>query len=235
MTIQANSQSVEPIIDEPQILEFLRKNPDFFEHNSELLTELRLTHPSGSAISLIERQVTALREQNEQLKGKLLNLVQVARDNDRLNERMHNLILDLLKAKTLAALLDSLSEHLHNEFSTDAIAVHLTGINEARARETGARMLVQDDAFNNAFSAALDSGSPLCGRLNETQNQTLFNEQAAAVESAAVLPLGDAASLGLLAIGSRDPNRFFPGMGTHFLCHLGELMGQLLTEMDIQQ
>lgn len=229
MSIPASN--IDNLPDEQQILDFLRSNPDFFEQHTELLTELKLPHPSGTAISLIERQVAALREQNDQLKSKLLNLIQVARDNDRLNTRMHSMIMDLLKASSMTALLDTLSEHLHNEFNADAIAVHLTDISETQAREKGVSTLVIGDALKTQFADVLGSGKPLCGRLTQVQLGILFDEQAAALQSAAVIPVGEKAEQGLLAIGSREANRFFPGMGTHFLTHLGELVGQLLREL----
>lgn len=229
MSIPASN--IDNPLDEQQILDHLRSNPDFFERHTELLTELKLPHPSGTAVSLIERQVAALREQNDQLKSKLLNLIQVARDNDRLNSRMHSMIMDLLRARSMTALLDTLNEHLHNEFNADAIAVHLTDINETQARENGVSTLMIDDAIKTQFADVLESGKPLCGRLTQGQLDILFGEQAAALQSAAVIPVGEKAEQGLLAIGSRDAKRFFPGMGTHFLSHLGELVGQLLREL----
>lgn len=228
MSIPASN--IDNPLDEQQILSFLRSNPDFFEQHTELLTELKLPHQSGTAVSLIERQVTALREQNEQLKSRLLNLIQVARDNDRLNSRMHSMIMDLIKANSMTALLDTLNEHLHNEFNADAIAVHLTDINETQARESGVKTLVITGNLKTQITEVLDAGKPLCGRLTQEQLVTLFNEQATALQSAAVIPIGTKAEQGLLAIGSREANRFFPGMGTHFLSHLGELVGQLLKE-----
>ncbi|MEE9422670.1 MAG: DUF484 family protein [Gammaproteobacteria bacterium] len=230
MSIPASN--IETPLDEQQILGFLRSNPDFFEQHMDLLTELKLPHPSGTAVSLIERQVTALRDQNDQLKSKLLNLIQVARDNDRLNSRMHSMIMDLVKARSITALLDTLSEHLHNEFNADAIAAHLTGMDEAQAKETGSKLLVISGKFKTQFAEILDTGNPICGRLTQAQLDTLFEDQAAALQSAAVIPIGVKAEQGLLAIGSREANRFFPGMGTHFLSHLGELVGQLLREIE---
>jgi uncharacterized protein YigA (DUF484 family) len=230
MSIPAST--VDNPLDEKQVIDFLRSTPEFFERNTDLLAELKLPHPSGVAVSLIERQVSALREQNDKLKSKLLNLVQVARDNDRLNARMHSMIMDLVKARTIATLLDTLSEHLHNEFNADAIAFHLTGLNETMARETGARTLIINDSFKAQFSDVLSTTNPVCGRLSESQLDSLFNEQATALESAAIIQIGEHAEQGLLAIGSREANRFFPGMGTHFLRHLGELIGQLLRQME---
>jgi uncharacterized protein YigA (DUF484 family) len=141
---------------------------------------------------------------------------------------MHGLTLDLVKSSTLVGLLDTLEDHLRNEFKADAIALHLPDISENQQHETGARVLVVDESLKQLFPAPLGEGKPQCGRLKQEQLDFLFTEQAAALESAAVVPLGDTGQGGLLAIGSREVNRFNPCMGTLFLSHLGELVACLL-------
>ncbi|HWS02529.1 MAG TPA: DUF484 family protein, partial [Gammaproteobacteria bacterium] len=57
----------------------------------------------------------------------------------------------------------------------------------------------------------------------------LFGEQAEAVASTALIPLGVEAELGMLAIGSHDDHRFHPAMDTLFLRCLGELIACAMT------
>ena len=224
MTTQANAESRIEEPDTEQVAGFLGNHPNFFDSHPELLTELRLSHSTGKAVSLIEKQVQVLRDQNQDLKNKLLELVDVAQDNDRLNERMHQMTLDLLKADSLVELLDALRDHLRNEFKADAIALHLPGLDETQQSETGAKNLVIDEALKERFPTACAEGKPQCGRLKQDQLDIIFKDQAAAIESTAVVPLGECAHSGLLAIGSREINRFNPCMGTLFLSHLGELL-----------
>ncbi len=225
-TASAETRVNEP--DAEQVTAFLKQHPRFFTERPELLSTLQLNHSSGSATSLIERQVQVLREQNQDIKTRLLELVDVARDNDRLNERMHQMTLDLLRTSSLTDLLDSLENHLRNEFSADTITLRLPGLDEVRQRETGAADLVVDDALKALFPGPFSEDRPQCGRLRQDQLDFLFHDQAAAIESAAVIPLGTRADKGLLAIGSREVNRFSSGMGTLFLSHLGALLACLL-------
>ncbi len=227
MTLQATSNVTESPVEPAQVIDYLRNNPDFFEENPGLLTEIRLSHPSGKAISLIERQVELLREQNAGLKRRLLDLVQVARDNDRLNDRMHLLLMALLNANSFNALVDTLHEHLHTEFNADAVALYFSGFADHLIHESGARGLSDDDRTRNLFKIPLETGKPLCGRLKSDQLELLFGEQATQLESAAVIPFRGERLSGLVAIGSREPQRFLSGMGTVFLGHLGELIGRL--------
>ena len=155
-------------------------------------------------------------------------LVDVAQDNHRLNQRMHQMTLDLLKAGSLLQLLYTLRDHLRNEFKADAIALHLPALDETQQHEAGAKYLIIDATLKDRFPGAYADGKPQCGRLKQEQLDIIFKDQAAAIESTAIVPLGDCADSGLLAIGSREVNRFNPCMGTLFLSHLGELLSCLL-------
>ena len=228
MTTQANAESRIEQADTEQVASFLSNHPDFFDDHPELMAELRLSHYTGNAVSLIEKQVQVLRDQNRDLKNRLLELVDVAQDNDRLNQRMHQMTLDLLKAGSLLQLLDTLRDHLRNEFKADAIALHLPALDETQQREAGAQYLIIDETLKDRFPGAYADGKPQCGRLKQEQLELIFKDQAAAIESTAIVPLGDCADSGLLAIGSREVNRFNPCMGTLFLSHLGELLSCLL-------
>lgn len=231
MTSQANANPAaaqEP--DAEQVARYLSQHPEFFENQTDLVAELRLSHQSGKAVSLIERQVQVLREQNESLKARLLELVNVARDNDRLSDRVHRMTLDLLATDSAAALTDTLEDRLRNEFNVDAVSLFLTHIDESLQRESGILKLEADDALKALFKPAFSEGIPQCGRLRAEQMEFLFREQAQAIESAAVIPLGQHAEFGLLAIGNREARRFSNGMGTLFLSHLGELLLALLRQ-----
>jgi uncharacterized protein YigA (DUF484 family) len=228
MTTQANAEEQTTTPDADQVSNYLSTHPEFFDQHPDLLAELKLEHASGNAVSLIERQVQILREQNQDLKKRLLELVDVARDNDRLSERLHHLTLDLLRAGSLIELLDALEHSLRSEFQADAVMLHLPELDESRQRESGAKSLLIDDALRAILPTPLVDNKPQCGRLTQEQADFLFGDQAAAIESCAVIPLGEHAKAGLLSIGSREVNRFNPCMGTLFLSHLGELIARLL-------
>ena len=112
MTTSQQTQTQALPLEEKTVADYLRDNPEFFHNNTSLLAALQIPHAVGPAVSLVEHQVKVLRDQNSQLKRKLMDLVHVARDNNRLNERMHQLTLGLINAHTLEALLDTLRENL---------------------------------------------------------------------------------------------------------------------------
>jgi uncharacterized protein len=228
MTTHHQTQTGTQPLEEKTVADYLRENPDFFQNNSSLLATLKIPHTCGTAVSLVEHQVKVLRDQNRQLKRKLMDLVQVARDNNRLSERMHQLTLGLVGAVTLEALLDTLREHLQGEFKADTVTIRLAGLPEAQARECGAELFAPEAAELEHFESFYKTCKPQCGRFKPEQLAYLFGDQAPAIGSAAVIPLGSNGATGLLAIGSQQTNRFHPGMGILFLTHLGELLERLL-------
>ena len=67
-----------------EVSSYLKANPEFFIEQEDLLADLSLPHESGTAISLLERQVTILRDRGADARQKLDNLLENARNNDQL-------------------------------------------------------------------------------------------------------------------------------------------------------
>jgi len=84
---------------ESMVSEFLKDNPDFFNKYPDILSELKIPHDHGAAISLVEKQVSVLREQNQQTRKRLHELIEIARQNEELARRMHQLALTLMDAE----------------------------------------------------------------------------------------------------------------------------------------
>ena len=93
MSTQRKEEFVEEELSEQSIHDFLAAHPDFFERHSTLLSSLNLPHASGGAVSLVERQVSVLRQKELRLERQLRELIQVARKNDVLSSKIHELTL----------------------------------------------------------------------------------------------------------------------------------------------
>src|ERR1700689_3325114 len=123
-------------LNDASIAEYLQTYPDFFERNGALLVKLRLPHlrDAGATVSLVERQVEVLRERNQTLERKLKELVDVARANDGLADRIHRLTQRLIRAHTLPESIRAIETSLREDF--DAMnSVLVLFIEEARALE----------------------------------------------------------------------------------------------------
>lgn len=222
-------------VDERAVAAYLRTHPEFFEHNSSLLAGLRVPHQSGAAVSLLEYQVQVLRDQRKNLENKLHELVEVARDNDRLNERMHALTLSLMEAGGLEEILLTVQDTLRTDFLADVTALHLftapdDGLKAGAASGAFANVVLtqRGDPGLSAFDKILHGAKPMCGRLRREQLDYLFGDRANEVASAVLIPLGRGGKLGMVAVGSFDRQRYHAGMGTVFLKYLGELISGAL-------
>jgi uncharacterized protein YigA (DUF484 family) len=215
-------------VSEKDVVEFLQKHPRFFENNIDLLAEMHLPHPSGNAISLIERQVNILRENNQALEKKLNNLIQIARDNDKLNARIQKMALALMETTSLDDVFYSVQDILRSEFMADSVVLRLFNSSQQTSNVDDVAFITRDDALEQLFSKFFRQNKPLCGTLNEAQASFLFADAAADIASAALVPVCDKECFGLLAIGSYDKQRFNPAMGTVFLTYIGEMVGRTL-------
>jgi uncharacterized protein YigA (DUF484 family) len=228
MTSQARGIK-QDVVNDVSVADYLQTYPDFFERHSSLLTKLRLPHvrDSGATVSLVERQVEVLRERNQSLERKLKELVDVARANDALADRIHRLSQRLIQARTLRDTINAIETSLREDFEA-MHSVLVLFLDEARALEPeGGRFLraaIAADEEIRSFETLLSNGKPRCGQIRDSQRDYLFGKDSVEIGSVALTPLGAKGSLGLLAIGASDAERFHPAMSTEFLSRIGELV-----------
>jgi uncharacterized protein YigA (DUF484 family) len=210
---------------EDSIADYLKSHPDFFERHSTLMLGLKLPHRAGGAsISLVERQVSMLRQRNAQLERQLKDLVAVAKQNDALVEKIHQLCLKLMRAPTIAGRLEQLETGLREDFAAErAVLVLFPEAQAGAVRQGFVRRLGSDDPDVRPFATFLRAAKPRCGPLRDRQ-KNIFERDADEVSSAAFVPLGVDSQLGFLIIGSRDPEHFHPGKRMDFLARLGEVL-----------
>ena len=221
-------------INDNSVAEYLQTYPDFFERNSSLLAKLRLPHvrDAGATVSLVERQVEVLRERNQALERRLKELVDVARANDALADRIHRLSQRLIRAHSLPEAIDAVETSLREDFEARN-SVLVLFLDAARPLEVPPSRFLRTanlaDAEIKTFESLLQSGKPRCGQIRDTQRDYLFGKESVEIGSVALTPLGPKGALGILAIGASDAERFHPGMSTEFLLRIGELVTYALT------
>lgn len=211
------------------VANYLRNNPDFLEEYPDVLQTLEINHHSGNAVSLIERQVERLRAANEELTGRLNGLVQRAAENEDLISRLHKLTLELMPIESRSEFFTCLGNSLLNDFNADILQICLLDADVATEAGEDVIGIQADDPLFEPFKTLLEKSETTCGRLSETKMEFLFGSKARWVQSTALIPLGDTGSLGMMAIGSSDQNRFYPGMGTLFLDLLADVIAARLS------
>lgn len=227
MNNQAESRvNTESEIAPEQVADYLRQHPDFLDQHPELLAQLEIPHAPEGAVSLVERQVRTLRERNRALEARLAELLQVARENESLVARLHQLGLRLLGPRPLSETLEKVYASLRDGYDAEAVTLLLFDAARAGEREGPAYYIdPQDGAWEPWLPRLIDTGRPRCGEFDADRLERLFGNSAGKIASSALVPLLAPEPVGLLAIGSHQRERFTPSMGTDFLARVGELVG----------
>ncbi|WP_263080950.1 DUF484 family protein [Endozoicomonas sp. Mp262] len=213
-----------------QVAEFLKNNPDFFAGRDELLMQMALPHKRGTAISLIERQLKLYRERDTELHHRFESLVNNARGNDRLFERIRQLVLALLESRDTEQAIESLKDSLDQEFN---IEFHNLILFSSHPKRLPVQFESRDIA-ESVLGTTIAEGNAFCGRLNKQQTEFLFGSQADNIKSIAVAPLNFPDKIGLLVLGSSQEHHFRATLGTLFVSYLGDVLSRVLAQlMDI--
>jgi uncharacterized protein YigA (DUF484 family) len=213
---------------EQLVRDFLQDNPTFLDKNPDILESLTLPHNAGNAVSLVERQVGVMRDRNKEMRNRLDNMLETAHDNDLLFEKTKRLVLNLLEAKNLPALVETVYDSLGKDFAIDFYSLTLLE-DEKQLPSTMARVASIEKA-NEKVGTLLNSNRAVSGVLREDEMTFLFGEKGLQVGSVAAVPLRFNNVYGILAVGNSDPNFYKSSMGTLFLSYIAEVLNRILPE-----
>ena len=195
--------------------EFLRAHPDFLQDRPGLLAVLNLPHGGEGAVSLVERQVSVLRQRNIVSRQQINALSDIGRENDRLLEATRRTVLALLAGTNRQELAQIWLVQVTNTFKAELGAlIWITGEPNSNSAESVADKLI-------------GQGESFSGVLRPEEMNALFTSDASQ-GSAALSPIRNGSDiLGVLAVGARDSARYRQEDGTIFLEYLAEVIGQL--------
>ncbi len=213
---------------ERAIVEYLLEHPELFVRHPELLERLSIPHACGSAVSLIEYQVGVLKDQCRELRRRMRELVDNARSNEDLAQRLHRLTLSLIESPSLDEVFATLYQSLEQGFGADLVALRVYGNAIAPGDRGLGELAGTADPTQAHFVNVLESLRPVCGRLRHEQLEALFHDRAQEVASAALVPFAAGERRGVLGIASRESDRIQPNMGTLYLRQLADVIGRLL-------
>lgn len=212
-----------------EVAAWLRLHPKFLQQFPDLALSMVVPREEGPAASLASYQLEVLRDKNRELTRRLHDLYAVAQDNERLAVQTQQLTLTLLRQDTAADTVRAMAATLGEDFNGDLVRIVLFAPVAGLDDVDWLQVIARDDAVLAPFRDCLADGEPLCGRLHPDKQALLYGPRVDEVQSSALLPLED---VGLVAVGSRDPNRFYPGMGTLFLRMMGEAFAVALERFD---
>lgn len=221
MTMDAFNQGTQEKLGAHEVAVWLRRHPVFLQQFPDLALTLVVPREDGPAASLASYQLDVLRDKNRELAKRLHELSANAQENERLAVRTHQLTLALMKQGSAADTVRAMAASLAEDFHGDLVRMVLFHAVDGLEDNDWLQVIGQADKRLDGFRDLLGNGEPLCGRLHPDKNALLYGVRAEDVQSSALLILP---GIGLVAVGSRDGNRFFPGMGTLFLRMMGEAL-----------
>jgi uncharacterized protein YigA (DUF484 family) len=207
---------------------FLQANPGFFEQYADLLAHLNVPSPHGGrAISLNERQMQVMRETNKQLESKLAELIAFGEENDAISEKVHRLAVALVAAETFQAVIHLINVHLCDDFSVPHVALRLWD------KPEGIEDLPEFAAVSEELQVFAETlARPYCGSTSGFGTASWFGEHATHIRSQALIALRNGGgTIGMVALGSEDAQRFYADMGTLYLERLGEMVSAALARV----
>lgn len=220
-------------MDENDIRDFLLEHPNYFQQNPELLGLIQIPHATGAAVSLVEKQVSVLRERNVDLRHRIRDLGSNAKNNDQLFTDTRELVLALLDVDTLEELSKALFAVLQGSFDIEYASMtlfeeHFSGLSACR--------VLPESEVRPRINSLLARGNAGCGALRQDDFSFIF-PGARVIGSSAVALIKDPAAgadksnggaLGIIAVGSSDAARYDSGTGTLFLEFVAEVLARML-------
>ena len=208
------------------VADFLRRHPDFFLTHTKLLADLLLPRSShGKTVSLIERQVEVLREQQAAHKAHLEQLVRMANDNEARQNRLMRFIVSLSALTQISALCEEVPRQLAGAFDLSYVSLKFI----AGRVEVIEGMAMLSSTVNGLvwLEERLSAAGSLCdGPLPEQSSRLLLDDSTDEVGSYAVVPVNNRGGelMGMIMLGAAEPDRYQPGIDTVFLDLVGTMV-----------
>ncbi|HRC59342.1 MAG: DUF484 family protein [Propionivibrio sp.] len=211
-----------------EIAKYLQDNPQFFEEHADLVARIVIPHPHGGrTISITERQMLSLRDKNKLLEAKMDELLQFGEENDTISEKMHRLAVAMIAASSFQSVLHTLNFHLRDDFSIPHVALRLWDRSD-NTDELPEFANVSEEL--QVFAETLSQ--PYCGSTSGFETSSWFGDAAEHIRSQALIAMrSGGGTVGMIALGSEEPQRFYVGMGTLYLERLGEMASAALVRV----
>ncbi|TAL88446.1 MAG: DUF484 family protein [Candidimonas sp.] len=208
------------------IAQFLKENPEFLQDNADLFASLRVPHPhEARAISLGERQIMTLRAKTKDLEWRLAGLIGNASGNEKIGKSLNTWCRKMLAEQDPTQLPAHIVRNLSDLFDLPSIALRLWDLPKLVDSE------FTQDINDLVKEYARTLANPYCGPLQDQEVAGWLGSTPASLAIIALKPMGANAPFGVLVLGSDDPDRFTPDMGTSFLDTINELASASLSRL----
>jgi len=208
------------------VADYLRRHPELLTARPSLLASLNIPHETvAGAVSLVDRQVRNLREENARLRFDIQRVHKRSAHTGALVDRVHTLAVSILHAPAPRELFEILRECLREAFAASTLSIYVFTRPADVESSAGLRFRERDDRVRNLFAELLNSETPLCDSLQAEHISALFGQGADnAIRSTALIPLRRQGWDGLLALGSREWDQYAQGLELDLLIYVSRVL-----------
>ncbi|MFT4634440.1 MAG: hypothetical protein ACI854_000579 [Arenicella sp.] len=204
------------------LVSYLQQNPNIFQQHPELLELVSLSDSRGTA-SLLERQVSMMKERLNEHKSQQTQYMQVARENEQISDSFSHVICQMIGFTNLSQFATEFPSELRSTFKIDEVSFKTAQAVAARPSD--------NKGYEDAVRRLLNNRAVCDNRWPSNIMNLFFSSD---INSAALIPmrkLDSTEPLGILALGSQDPDRYTNDLGTAHLDRLGLMSGVCLARL----
>lgn len=208
--------------DATDLVEFLKSNPDIFQRHPELLELVTLSDSRGTA-SLLEKQLEQLKERLSRFQSKQSEFIEVARENEQISESFSKIIYQLIGFNNLSEFASEFPLALRKTFEIDEVSF--------KTKQSTALRPAEKTIYEEALRRLVNNQSVCDDRFPSSIISLFFSDT---IKSAALIPMrtsADDPAIGILALGSNNPDRYTNELGTAHLDRLGIMTGICLSRL----
>jgi len=206
--------------------DYLTQHPNIFQQYPELLELVTLTDSRGTA-SLLERQVAMLKERLGEHKNQQSQFMQVARENEQISDSFSHIICRLIAFTNLSQFATEFPAELRATFKIDEVSF--------KTAQAASQRPSDNEGYDDAVRRMVNNRAVCDNRWPSSIMNLFFS---ADISSAALIPMrtsGSKKPLGILALGSNNPERYTNDLGTAHLDRLGLMSGLCLARLQPSQ
>lgn len=196
---------------------FLLDNLDFFESRESLLTEMKFKDSSSTTSSLLERQISKLRDEQKDLMNLLTSFVETAKLNEDLFNKSKELTLAILGASNKNDVIRTVQNDFKKSFNVNNCQLSFYSNAE-----------IDDIEKNTGIS--FHKGAIHCGSFSNEKMEFLFSDSR--VESLVIAVLVNKSEIGMLKLGSYERTRYLGDEDTTFIQYVRDILEKKFQSLD---
>jgi len=201
-------------IDAKDVELFLLDNLDFFVTRESLVSEMKFKHSQSSASSILERQITKLRDEHKNVIELLKSFIDTASINEDLFKKSKDLTLKILESDTN----DNIKEIVEESFKKDF------GVDDCKVEFFDNKAI---DKLEKGTGLSMHKGAVHCGSFSNEKIALLFDDEKIESLVIAVIVLKD--KIGLLKLGSHDRTKYLGDEDTTFIEYIRDILEKKLS------